>query len=151
MLYQESLSDMEQEFMPLNIQDKPLGEMRSHGEETFPNECCGFFLGEENSDARIVTQAIRIENIKKGDQRRRFEISGKDYIQVEKYAALKGLTLLGIYHSHPVHPAIPSEHDLKVAMPWFSYIIISVEKEGVDHLRSWQLTHERKFKEEIII
>ena len=81
---------------------------------------------------------------------RQVEISGKDYLNAERFAAKEGLTLLGIYHSHPVHPAIPSEHDLAVAMPWFSYIIVSVEPEGVDHVRSWQLTPERKFEEETI-
>ena len=99
---------------------------------------------------RVVTLAKRIENVKEGDQRRRFEISGKDYLNAERFAAKEELTLLGIYHSHPVHPAIPSEHDLAVAMPWFSYIIVSVEPEGVDHIRSWQLTPERKFEEETI-
>jgi proteasome lid subunit RPN8/RPN11 len=127
-----------------------MNEMKSHGEDAFPNECCGFFYGEENDGFRVVTLAKRIENVKEGDQRRRFEISGKDYLKAERYAAKEGLTLLGIYHSHPVHPAIPSEHDLAVAMPWFSYLIVSVEPEGVDHVRSWQLTTDREFEEETI-
>ena len=104
----------------------------------------------KNDGFRVVTLAKRIENVKEGDQRRRFEISGKDYLKAERFAAKEGITLLGIYHSHPVHPAIPSEHDLAVAMPWFSYIIVSVEPEGVDHVRSWQLTPEREFEEETI-
>ena len=141
---------MSNQFLPLDINATAMSEMRNHGEDAFPNECCGFFYGEENNGLRVVTLAKRIENVKEGDQRRRFEISGKDYLYAERFAAKEGLTLLGIYHSHPIHPAIPSEHDLAVAMPWFSYIIVSVEPEGVDHVRSWQLTAERNFEEETI-
>jgi proteasome lid subunit RPN8/RPN11 len=141
---------MSNQFLPIDIQSSAMNEMKGHGEEAFPNECCGFFYGEEKNGVRMVSLARRIENVKEGDQRRRFEISSKDYFKAERYATMEGLTLLGIYHSHPVHPAIPSEHDLAVAMPWFSYIIVSVEKDGVDHVRSWQLSPERKFEEETI-
>lgn len=141
---------MSNHFLPLDVYASAMNEMKSHGEDAFPNECCGFFYGEENDGFRVVTLAKRIENVKEGDQRRRFEISGKDYLKAERFAAKEGITLLGIYHSHPVHPAIPSEHDLAVAMPWFSYLIVSVEPEGVDHVRSWQLTPEREFEEETI-
>ncbi len=141
---------MSHQFLPLDIQPLAMNDMKSHGEDAFPNECCGFFYGEEKNGVREVSCAKRIENVKEGDQRRRFEISGKDYMKAERFATQEGLTLLGIYHSHPLHPAIPSEHDLAVAMPWFSYVIVSVEKEGVDHVRSWQLTTERQFEEEII-
>lgn len=142
---------MNNKFLPLNVAKSAMTEMRNHGEDAFPNECCGFFYGEETDSERIVTLAKRIENVKEGDQRRRFEISGKDYLAAERFAAREGLSLLGIYHSHPVHPAIPSEHDLAVAMPWFSYIIVSVEPSGVDHVRSWQLTPDREFAEERIV
>ena len=127
-----------------------MDEMKEHGKAAFPNECCGFFYGEEKADLRIVTLAMRIVNVKKGDQRRRFEISGKDYLRAERFAENKGLTLLGIYHSHPLHPAIPSKHDLAVAMPWFSYIIMSVEPSEINHVRSWQLNESREFEEEIL-
>lgn len=106
----------------------------------FPNECCGFFYGTETTDnKRHISVAIPVINSKTGDQRRRFEISAIDYMKAEKYAIENNLTLLGVYHSHPQHPAIPSEHDLKQAMPYFSYIIVSVMDGNVNHTRSWQL------------
>ncbi len=77
-----------------------------------------------------------MDNHKEGDQRRRFEISDLDYMKAERHAAKEGLTLLGVYHSHPLHPAIPSEHDHTVAMPFFSYLIVSVQTEGTAHVRS---------------
>ena len=141
---------MSNQFLPLDVNEAAMAEMKTHSEEAFPDECCGFFYGEEKDGDRSVSLAKRIINVKEGDKRRRFEISSKDYIGAERYAIREGLTLIGIYHSHPVHPAIPSEHDLAVAMPWFSYIIVSVELTGVEHVRSWQLNDSRQFEEEVI-
>ena len=98
-----------------------------------------------------MTTSTEVTNSKEGDQRRRFAISDMDYLRAERHAAKEGLTLLGVYHSHPLHPAIPSEHDLAVALPYFSYIIVSVQPEGTDHVRSWQLDDSRQFDEEHIV
>lgn len=118
--------------------------------DTFPNECCGFFYGKETADgARQITEAQIVVNSKEGDQRRRFEISPLDYMKAERYALSNDLTLLGVYHSHPNHPAIPSVHDLAKALPYFSYIIISVMDGEINVLRSWRLNEEKgEFEEE---
>ncbi|MEZ4982751.1 MAG: M67 family metallopeptidase [Saprospiraceae bacterium] len=122
--------------------------IQNHGAEYFPNECCGFLYGKEG-DKREITLAKRVDNSKEGDQRRRFEISPKDYMDAERFAILNDLDLLGIYHSHPNHPAIASEHDLAKAMPFFSYLIISVNEGIPGDLKSWKLENdERKFTEE---
>src|ERR1700712_3452716 len=93
----------------------------------FPDEVCGFLYGKENEDGtRTVREAKEVINSKAGDKRRRFEISPRDYMQAERYAADQDLDLLGVYHSHPNHPAIPSEHDRIAAQPFFSYVIVSV-------------------------
>src|SRR5690349_20753444 len=93
---------------------------------TYPDECCGFFFGSETGELRLVEDACAVVNSKEGDKRRRFVISPKDYMDAEKYPLENNLAFLGIYHSHPEHPAIPSEHDRKAAQPYFSYIILSV-------------------------
>ncbi|HEX6180452.1 MAG TPA: M67 family metallopeptidase [Chitinophagaceae bacterium] len=116
---------------------------------SFPYECCGFLYGTENGD-RIITDALVANNSKEGDKRKRFEISAKDYLHAERYAEEKGLNLLGVYHSHPNHPAIPSEHDRVAAQPYFSYIIISIYDELIDHLRSWRLNESFQFDEETV-
>ena len=113
-------------FLPLDIDPKAMKAMTDHAEAAFPNECCGFFYGSEDGKVRSVTTSTEVTNSKEGDQRRRFAISDMDYLRAERHAAKEGLTLLGVYHSHPLHPAIPSEHDLAVALPYFSYIIIKV-------------------------
>jgi proteasome lid subunit RPN8/RPN11 len=117
---------------------------------TFPDECCGFLFGIEKEDDRIATDILVVTNAKEGDRRRRFEISPKDYMKAEQYADENNLQLLGIYHSHPNHPAIPSEHDRAAAQPWFSYVIISVLEKKVGLIRSWKLNEEYHFIEEKI-
>ena len=100
--------------------------------------------------AIYVTEVQVVDNAKAGDQRRRFEISPRDYLKAEQYAAIQGLELLGIYHSHPNHPAIPSIHDHKVAWEGFSYLIVSVQEGKMDHIRSWALDAENRFAEETV-
>ncbi|MEZ4825700.1 MAG: M67 family metallopeptidase [Bacteroidia bacterium] len=109
-----------------------------HGASGFPLEICGFLYGEDLEE-RLITLSRPVENTKDGDQRRRFEISPRDYIEAEKYALENNLALLGVYHTHPNHPAIPSVHDLAQAMPWFSYVILSVKEGKPDELRSWRI------------
>lgn len=124
-------------------------QIKAHAENDYPNECCGFFFG-TNETQRIVTKMKIVTNAKKGNQRRRFEISPKDYQKAETYALEHDLDLLGVYHSHPDHPAEPSEHDRSVALPYFSYIIVSVRKGQAAEVRSWKLNDVRAFEEEEI-
>ncbi len=104
--------------MELIISQEAHTQMKSHAEETYPLECCGFMYGHEG-DTRFVAEVVSVKNSKEGDQRKRFEISPLDYMKAEQFALEQGLTLLGIYHSHPDHPAIPSRHDFNQAMPFF--------------------------------
>ena len=115
----------------------------------FPDECCGFMFGHEDAAGnRTVTQALAISNSAVENRKRRFVISPKDYLKGEQYATANDVQLLGIYHSHPNHPAIPSEHDRVAAQPFFSYVIISVQNGNVDHTRSWVLNDNFQFDEE---
>ena len=115
---------------------------------TFPDECCGFLVGTENSDGRVIEEVIIVNNAKDGDKRRRFEISANDYLNAERFADEKQLALLGVYHSHPNHPSVPSEHDRVVAQPYFSYIIIAVRENELVSLQSWRLNDHFQFEEE---
>lgn len=120
-------------------------------EQSYPNECCGFLFGNENHEQRNITLATIVNNANGTQKERKFEISERDYMKAERHADELNLTLLGIYHSHPNHPAVPSEYDLKSALPFFSYIIVSVEQGKGKNMLSWQLNEKNKFKEEIII
>lgn len=134
----------------LAIHPKALEVMKADAEKSFPNECCGFMYGSATDEDRQVLEAVPVVNSKEGDQRRRFEISPLQYIRAEQHALEQGSTLLGVYHSHPKHPAIPSEHDRVQAMPWFSYVILNVEEDGVGAITSHELNEARQFEEEII-
>src|SRR6476661_961273 len=101
----------------LHIDPKAMEEMIADAERTFPDECCGFFFGKEEGDKRIISTITVVDNSKEGDKRRRFEISAGDYLKAENFADENGLSLLGVYHSHPNSPAIPSELDRISAQP----------------------------------
>ncbi len=120
------------------------------GEATYPHECCGFLFGTDNSDARHISDYLRVVNRRTENRERRFQIAPEDYLRAERYAEEHGIQLLGIYHSHPDHPAIPSEHDRRQAMPFFSYFIVSVMQGKGQVLRSWLLDSDFQFQEEII-
>lgn len=132
------------------LDEQAVEVINQHGVAAFPFECCGFLYGNETT-GRTITLALPVTNSKDGDQRRRFEISPIDYMRAEQFALQNNLSLLGVYHSHPNHPAIASEHDLAVAMPFFSYVIVSVVEGKVADLKSWRLRNEeRTFEEETV-
>jgi proteasome lid subunit RPN8/RPN11 len=125
--------------------------MRTDAVRAFPNECCGFMYGFETDTGRVITLARPVINSREGDQRRRFEISPFDYMKAEAFALKQHLMLLGVYHSHPQHPAIASEHDLRSAQPFFSYVIYSVIDGKIKDVKSWQLNDaNEEFVEETV-
>lgn len=131
------------------IDNSARAEILKDAVAAFPDECCGFLFGTEDSNGfRAITQIQVVNNAKEGDKRRRFAIAPLDYLKAEQFAEVNGLQLLGVYHSHPNHPAIPSEHDRVAAQPWFSYLIVSVLDGRPDALRSWRLNDEDQFDEE---
>ncbi|HWJ92950.1 MAG TPA: M67 family metallopeptidase [Flavisolibacter sp.] len=133
----------------LTIEKLALEQMTADAIRTFPDECCGFLLGREEDLQRTVSTILVVDNSREGDKRRRFEIAPRDYIQAELLADREGLQLLGVYHSHPDHPAVPSEHDRAAAQPYFSYVIVSVRSKKLDDIRSWRLNEDFQFEEEI--
>ncbi len=135
--------------MNLQISKEALGHIHQHALADYPIECCGFLFGNENGN-RIITLAKKATNVKEGDKKRRFEIAPLDYLAAENYAIEQDLLLLGIYHSHPNHPARPSEHDRVQAVDYFSYIITSVTVKKINNTTSWRLNNDKQFDEELI-
>ena len=124
----------------LKISKEANSIMEDHVVEGFPDEVCGFFFGHETEKERHITSVRKVENAKDGDKRRRFEISPFDYMKAEAHALKENVQLLGVYHSHPQHNADASEHDLKQALPYFSYVIYSIIDGNIDDIKSWQLS-----------
>lgn len=136
------------------IDEKQIEEIKNHGEETFPFECCGLLIGKFNDDGeKEVLETFPIENAREAEaQYNRSLITPKDLMRGERYAREKGLDVIGNYHSHPDHPAIPSDFDLEHALPFWSYIIVSVMKGEAKDVRSWEMENDRsRFNEEEII
>lgn len=118
--------------------------IRAHGEETFPHECCGALVGRGDR----VTDVVPLPNTTEEGPRRRFLVRPTDYREAERRAGELGGDLLGFYHSHPDHPARPSQYDLDHAWPTFAYIIVSVMS-GVSHdMTVWFLNDDRSSFEE---
>jgi len=125
--------------------DAPLiAAMRGHAEIAYPRECCGALLGRVADEESRVVAVEPIENRYEGpDEGRRYLISGDDYRRLDARARRASLDILGFYHSHPDHPARPSETDREHALPWYSYVIISVEAGRATDVKSWILKDDR--------
>ena len=133
--------------MPLALTPEAEAAIRAHGRETFPHECCGAMLGADG----IVREAFALPNTTEEGPRRRFLVRPGDYRAAEARARDAKLELLGFYHSHPDHPARPSQYDLDHAWPSFSYVIVSVMAGADGALTSWRLKDDRSaFDEEMV-
>ncbi len=118
--------------------------IRRHGEETYPHECCGALVGEGSRIAAIVP----LPNTTEEGPRRRFLVRPSDYRMAEDRAREIGVELLGFYHSHPDHPARPSQYDLDHAWPTFGYVIVSVAAGRAGEMTVWWLKDDRSSFEE---
>jgi proteasome lid subunit RPN8/RPN11 len=122
-----------------NLADK----IRSHGVETYPHECCGALLGTDGEAGREVRSLFKLVNRRTDSPRNRFAVTSDDVRDAERAAQQAGLEVVGWYHSHPDHPAIPSEFDREHAWPWYSYVIVSVVREKSEAIASWRLADNR--------
>lgn len=137
--------------MALQLSQQAEQVIRAHAQADYPHECCGALIGVEQGDWRVVHYALRLANEQTEARERRFFISPQQVLMAERRARQEGLLLLGFYHSHPDHPAIPSEYDRQHALPWYSYVIVSVQQGEPSELRSWRLREDRSaFDEEPI-
>jgi proteasome lid subunit RPN8/RPN11 len=118
--------------------------VRRHGEETYPHECCGALVGRGDG----VTDAVALPNTTEEGPRRRFLVRPSDYRLAEQRATELGGELLGFYHSHPDHPAKPSQYDLDHAWPTFAYVIVAVAAGASQAMTVWFLKDDRSIFEE---
>ena len=137
--------------MVLTLTPAALHRIRLHAAEAYPEECCGLLLGSEGEGGKEVLDVLPMGNAQEESRTRRFLISPADYARGEAVAAAQGLGVMGFYHSHPDHPARPSQFDLDHAWPWCSYVIAAVENRTPTAVKSWVLKDDRSgFDEEII-
>jgi proteasome lid subunit RPN8/RPN11 len=119
-------------------------DIKRHGEETYPHECCGALIGRDGR----VTAVAALPNTTEEGPRRRFLVRPADYRLAESRATELGGVLLGFYHSHPDHPARPSQYDLDHAWPTFAYVIVSIAAGRAGDITVWYLKDDRSTFEE---
>jgi len=158
----------------LKIAREAAAAIRAHAAEGYPLEICGFLVGTTDGDLRTVREAWPVRNAweddpeararmfaareaesaagwESEDAARRYLVSPRDTVGSMKRAREAGMDLVGIYHTHPEHPAVPSEFDREAAWPEWSYVILSVRGGAVADFRSWTLDEEsRQFWEEAV-
>ena len=121
-----------------------LADIARHGEETYPDECCGFLVGTATGEERHVTQIERAANQFDGQRRRRFVIRPEELRRVEEKLEGTCQSVLGFYHSHPDHPARPSAFDRDHAWPWYLYIVLNVAEGHAGPVDAFELEPETR-------
>ena len=132
-------------------------EIVRHAEREYPRECCGLLVGriEDGGRTRVIHAAVPVANTfaEEGERHHRMAIEPLEYARAERRYAAEGLGVVGNYHSHPNHPAVPSQYDLEHLAPWptMSYVVVSVREGKAVGLRSWELEADRsRFNEEAV-
>lgn len=127
--------------MPLTLHQSLYDQLRAHGEETYPHECCGILLGKSSDENIHVHQLIRAGNTRTDSAHNRYNIAPQELIAAQREARKQGLDIVGFYHSHPDHPAQWSTTDFAEAH-WFgcAYVITAVEKGAAKTTNSFLLT-----------
>ncbi len=121
----------------IEIELKPWQAMLLHAERTYPNECCGAMLGHTQGGTKLVTEAIALENAYAGEQGERYELRPEDLRNADIAARERGLDLIGIFHSHPDCDAYFSQTDLQNSCPWYSFVVLSIQRGKFDHANSF--------------
>jgi len=125
----------------LRVSETLLGTIHREGERAYPGECCGVLAGQPG-EIKQVRRLLPVVN-RRADDPHRYLIAPEDLQSVETEIREAGLEVLGFYHSHPDHPAAPSSFDAEHAWPWYSYLIVRVDRGRAVDATSWQLAGDR--------
>ncbi|MBF2017337.1 MAG: M67 family metallopeptidase [Rivularia sp. T60_A2020_040] len=150
----------------IQLNKQHLQTIFTHAQNTYPEECCGVIFGHIDCDRKTVVEVIPTQNAwnreTAGDfadhdlddlnysKKRRYTIAPQDMLQLQKSAREGNVNIIGIFHSHPDYPAVPSEFDRSYAWQEYSYIIVSVQKGQAEDINSWVLTDNSQFQQEEI-
>jgi proteasome lid subunit RPN8/RPN11 len=124
--------------MTLRLADALAEEIRRHGEAAYPAECCGALIGRVEGEAREVVRLEPAVN-RRTDDPHRYLNAPDDLRRLEHEVRAAGMEIVGYYHSHPDHPAAPSRFDAEHAWPWYSYLIVRVDRGRGAEMASWVL------------
>jgi proteasome lid subunit RPN8/RPN11 len=135
----------------LIVEPQHVAAIRTHGEADYPHETCGLLGGETEGERTIVRQLIPLPNERTDSARNRYQIDPEAFRRAQSVLDSQGLEIVGVYHSHPDHPAEPSVFDRDHAWPRLSYVIVAVAAGRAGDMKSWRLSDDRTaFSEEPI-
>lgn len=129
--------------MAIQLSDELIAAIREHARQEYPYECCGVLLGSVEGDTKRVSALTPMPNVHEEGHERRYLISPDAMFRLEREARTSGVQILGFYHSHPDHPAQPSEYDREWAWTWYTYIIVSVQRGEPGDVTFWTLQDDR--------
>lgn len=130
--------------MNVRIGDGLAERIRTHAEQAYPGECCGFLLGKVGEDQQRIILGVESVTNEAADDADRYTISPWDYLRVDRTARVKGWDILGCYHSHPDTPPAPSAIDVADAWPWYLYLIVAVYDGQATDCAGWTLGDETR-------
>ena len=140
--------------MPIELSPEHRQRIEQHGAAAYPNEGCGFLLGREEGGRRVIVEVVPIQNAWQSMENNPYEarpedslrnrslVDPKDYLRIDREARQQGLDIISFYHSHPDHPARPSEFDRRHALPFLVYVILAVEKGIPREMTAWLLSQD---------
>ena len=116
----------------------------------YPDESCGLLIGKRDDEATLIKRVMQARNLNRERARDRYLLDPQDFLEADREARAAGMDVLGAWHTHPDHPALPSETDRAAAWPDWYYVIVAVNRNGVQDVRAWRLNPNQQFDEEAI-
>jgi len=137
---------------PLRLSRPAISLVETECRERYPQEACGALVGRVEEGGRRVIRAFPARNERRREREKRYRLGPEQVLEIEEVARREGLEIVGFFHSHPDHPARPSEYDRAHAWPWYSYLIVPVSGGEPGEARCWRLRDDRSsFDEEEIL
>lgn len=135
--------------MPLYLPNDARAQLEEMARGGYPLETCGLLLGLTREDGFKVTRVAQARNLNQERAHDRYELDPQDFLFIDERARAEGFEVVGVWHSHPDHPARPSETDRASAWEGWSYVIVSVTGDGIADVRCWRLNSEQFVEEPI--
>ena len=127
----------------IRLESADIEEIKDIAQKTYPHECCGVMVGSVENGVKTVTELIPAENQRTDSPANRYLITPDLLNELEKKLKGTDRAILGFFHSHPDVPARPSTYDQDHAWPWYSYVIVSVNKGEAGEIHNWKLKDDR--------
>ena len=125
----------------MRIAKRVIDDVHAHAESTYPEECCGLLIAGRDG---TVVESVRVTNTYPGPKHDRYDIDPLELFKTDRAASHRGLSIAGVYHSHPDYPATLSAFDLEHSFSWYSYVVVSVPGGRAGETRSWKPSEDRK-------